>query len=350
LIINNPYKITSTSAYFYPDLSGQPKSAIPEVNRAADESCYLLKLGKNCLYNWASFKLQEIQMNSSNRSTCRGAFLITQFIIYIFFHSSSFASTDTFTKTFQSSTAALGIPTGTITWQTSVSLIVPVTVMPVGSIEPFTIVGNVSNSSTGLGSLTYNVATVFGTPTFNTGNATTSQPYDSSITVTGGKVFVGAANTWSIRALDNVSSGTTSFTGTIAGVGATYTSSVQGATTADWFEPIGISNQQVTIENRVLSSSNHGEFTGTGASFTINGFFQDLAAGTDTISFSSLANYLIYGALSGFNVNDVIASTSAISLSVPITSVASVPVPASFWLFGAGILGFLGLKRRGNIE
>jgi hypothetical protein len=268
------------------------------------------------------------------RSRSAWYLLMLTFTLCTFFERAAFATTMTFTDTLSVPFEVLGIPVGTATWQTSVSLIVPVTVMPVGAIEPFTIIGNVTNSITGVSSLTDNIATVFGNPTFNTGNIQNNQPYDSMITINGSKIFVGPSNPWVVNAFDQASSGTSSFSASISGVEATYTSQVQGPTTADWFEPIGLSNQDVEIENRVLSATNHGKFSGTGAHFEINGFFQDLGVGTSTLEFLSQANYTDYGVLAGSQVNNQIYGTKVMDLKVDVTSV---PEPGTWLLLITGL-------------
>jgi hypothetical protein len=206
---------------------------------------------------------------------------------------------------------------GVGTWETTVTLIVPNPVIGVGEKATFSIVGNVTNNIAPLLSLTESAATVFGFPQSDTTNFHFGGPFDSFISIDGNKIFVGPANDWQVRAFDQVLSTTTSFSGTLGGVGASWTSQVQGANVADWFEPIGLSNV-VMIQNRVLSESDHGKFTGSGASFTINGHWKDLGIGTHELSFSSRANYGTYG--SGARSNDVRGFID-IDLSVPVTSV-----------------------------
>lgn len=239
-----------------------------------------------------------------------------------------------------------GIPTGTVTWKTKVELIVQKTIFNVNEIGSFTILGEVTNTATGLEDSFTNVATVFGRPDdYSITNIEQAQPFNSFIQITNPKIFVGASNPWQIRANDQATSQTSNFNGTIAGVGASYSSIVQGPSVADWFEPIGESNQKVRIVNRVLSSNEHGKFTGTGASFRIDGFFQDLAPGTGTLSFNSAVNYTVYGILAPPANKDEILGRKDFNLSIELTSV---PEPTSMTIFGLGTLVAIYGKRRNS--
>jgi hypothetical protein len=253
--------------------------------------------------------------------------------------------TDEFIQPFETCTILGCIPTGTATWNTKVELIVPKTTFQVGEIGSFTILGNITNSATGAISTTSNIATIFGTPgKLGENNVELAQPFKSTIKITDPKIFVGPGNNWAIRAFDQVSTGTTTFSGTIPGVGASYTSTVQGPSVEDWFEPIGISNQEVRIENRVLSASDHGKFTGTGASFKIDGFFRDLAPGTATLSFNSQVNYTLYGLLAPAFFKNTFLNFKPFNLSIPVTSV---PEPSStLSLLALGTLGAASTLKR----
>ena len=51
----------------------------------------------------------------------------------------------------------------------------------------------------------------------------------------------------------------------------------------------------------------------------------------------------------GFQDYDLIKDHQLYAWAVRPGDVAAVPVPAAFWLFGSGLMGLLGLRRRGNI-
>ena len=239
---------------------------------------------------------------------------------------------------------------GSWTWKTKVELIVQKTLLAIGEVTSFTILGNITNTSTGIGNAS-NVATVFGKQDdISEFDVLKAQPFESFIEATDPKILVGPSNPWAIRAFDQVSSGSSSFSGTIGGVGATYASTVQGPTVSDWFEPIGISNKQVRIENRVLSSSNHGLFTGSGSSFKIDGFLQDTAIGVGNIAFKSRANYTVYGPLSPTFSKYQILDFDVISLTVPVESRVLPPVPGPLPLLGVGAAYGYSRKLRKRIK
>ncbi len=270
-------------------------------------------------------------------------------LIAAFCSSAANATISTYDKTvtWDWSTAPFGVSigTGTTSWHTKVELIVPKTNLTVGEVGDFTILGNITNTTTGLAGYTMNAASIFGKPDkpIVDANLKPAQPYRSFIEIGDPEVLSGPK--WNVRAFDQVSTGTSTFSGTLSGVGASWSSSVQGTSVADWFEPIGETNQRVRVENRLLDSD-HGLFTGSGASWEINGFFKSIAPGTTNLTYTSQVHNTVYGALAPIFFKYLNLGEDDIYLSVPITEVSVVSEPSTLFLFIIGLLGLAMFSRR----
>jgi hypothetical protein len=184
--------------------------------------------------------------------------LIAVLFVFGLFPNGAKATVVTYDKSFElnwySNPFGIEVGTGSTTWHTKIELIVPKTTLIVGEVGDFTILANITNTTTGLAGYTINAASIFGTPdqTIVDGNLKPAQPYKSFITIGSPEIFSGP--NWNVRAFDQVSPGTSTFSGTLAGIGASWSSTIQGASVADWFELIGESSQKVRIENRLLDS------------------------------------------------------------------------------------------------
>lgn len=276
----------------------------------------------------------------------RRNFRLAFLLIAAFCSSGANATISTYDNTFtwDWSAAPFGIPIGigTTSWHTKVELIVPRTKLTVGEVGDFTILGNITNTTTGLADYTINAASIFGTPDKPIVDAKLkpAQPYKSFIEIGDPEVLSGPK--WNVRAFDQVSTGTSTFNGTLSGVGASWSSSVQGTSVADWFEPIGETNQRVRVENRLLDSD-HGLFTGSGASWEINGYFKSIAPGTTNLTYTSQVHNTVYGALAPIFFKYLNLGQNDIFLSVPITEVSE---PSTLFLFTIGLLGLVAFSRK----
>jgi hypothetical protein len=240
-----------------------------------------------------------------------------------------------------------GNQVGTTTWSTKVELIVPKTTLTVGETEKFSIVGEITDTTTGLFGYA-NTATIFGfnsNPMGDKKSLIPAQPFISLISISNPDVF--SPPTWTVKAFDQVPTGEEKFSGGLKSIGAEYKSTLQGvAGTPDWFSLIDESTQRVRLVNRLLSDSNHGLFTNAGVNFEIDGNFLCKGAGSVTLSFTSDVNDTIYSLLSPISYRYTEMAEDSFNLSVPITEVlpttSSAPEPGNLTLLGIGSLGLLG--------
>lgn len=164
--------------------------------------------------------------------------------------------------------------------------------------------------------------------------------------------YDGYTGTYHLTAADFGANGLTNWFGAQAFVG--YLSSVNYGNSSQWALPSAGSNPQVGLNQITSQLGNlfYNELGGTaGSAIPANANFineqnNDYWSATEDASYSGGAWLFdaFFGNQYGFGKN-----VQLYVWAVSPGNVSAVPVPGAVWLFGTGLVGLLGLRRRGNI-
>lgn len=222
---------------------------------------------------------------------------------------------------------------------------------------------SVYDSTQGL-TFTLDLGLTFGDLVLNLSNDTFSKSYDlDALTAssTGGKWSTFAANLNQLTTVYGViASGTagkifatgpetaTKFATTTVAVAAVskLANHISTVNTAALADNVGAANSQAVQLSAIISdadTANTGQHNQEGAFSEFNGGKSDAAA---DISYGQAGNFYYYAgaAIPVLAAQQWTLTGSTLSFAAP----AAVPLPAAVWMFGAGLMGVLGLTRRKN--
>ncbi len=76
----------------------------------------------------------------------------------------------------------------------------------------------------------------------------------------------------------------------------------------------------------------------------VNSFLQSLVTGYSKYSFSGM------GMFAGLTISEDNDSSGLRYMDFSYNSVATVPVPAAVWLFGSGLMGLMGMRKKAKLS